>query len=220
MNTSRRFCLLALASITLGLGGCYTEKELVMKPISGGPGTDLELMIPWSDVALDPTISPSTVHVTFGTQVYHADYGGDPTKPGNVGEAAITDGGGTWRQSRGFFYLWQHWILFETDRVRTIVWGTTAVGRFIESAGLDPASEQLFLLCGKAVIIPKDAGVDPVTVDEGQYVIVSGEVGSGIDIAGPFTIPAPAATDLTDEEKDIVTFLGLVTADHADPCSP
>src|SRR5688572_3490039 len=74
----------------------------------GGPGGELTLVIPWMDVPLGSATAKKTVHVTHGGQVYHAEYGADPTG-GAAAAAQLVDGGRAWRQSHGFFYIWGQW---------------------------------------------------------------------------------------------------------------
>jgi hypothetical protein len=179
-----------------------------MNPI-GAPG-DLDVLIPWSDILLPATTDPRTVHITHAGEVFHADYGGDPTNPTSVA-ASIVEGGRTWRQSKGYFYIWGHWRLFETDRTRTITWGTTAIWRAIPPSAAQSGREQIFVECGTVIVIPKDYTEPCRVINQGQYVEITGSPANGIDITSPMPTPSFGP---------IFEFVNRAREGHADPCNP
>ncbi len=188
-------------------------------PVNWLGETETTVVVPWADIAVPPSTERAIVHVLFGGDAYNAEYGGDPTDASTVGEAVIIDGGGTWRQSKGYFYIWGYWRLLDTDRTRTITWGTTVIGRFVPPSNGLPDREQIFVECGRAVVIPKGSGGQPKVVKAGEYVVANGS-GAGVQLSDPKPTPSSTMLGPSPEEQSIIGFLALVRGGHPDPCNP
>lgn len=209
----RNHCLFTLVACGIvGLSGCATFDEHGFGP------PELSLPIAWTEIKLPKATGKKTarVHVTAGDWDYRADYGPDPMVGKGSVQPVISHGGSSYRQIGGFFYLWEHWLLFETDRVRTITWGTDVIGRIIEGGYLGDSSprEQFFVLTGNVVLLPKDGGPS-VLIKQGQYVVVSGDDSSGIAVTSPTAIPqGECKADPQSTEDDIICFLAKVKKIH------
>lgn len=223
MNLRSHLLFTLVACGLVGSFGCATGPNRCGTSGNGhrfSPGKG-EHRLGWTETAM-PVVAGKDwyrAHVIVGPKTwdFQVEYGPDPMVGNGSVEPVVTNGGSSWRQSGGFFYLWERWLLFETDRVRTITWGTEVVGRFLESGylGNSLAREQIFVLSGKVVLLPKDGG-SSVLINKGEYVVVSGDAASGITVTGPTTIPeGDCKQGSQSTEDDIICFLERVSDIHA-----
>jgi len=193
--------------------------------------TDMQISHPEADVSLSATASVKTAHVTHPDGEYVVDYGTDPVNGSGTVSAVVSDNGGTWTllrgpgmgpQGRGFSYLWGYWLLFETDRTRTITWGgiATVSGRMVPPGDGLPERDQVFVLCGEAEVSPNGVSEQgAVRVGKGFYVSATTVEGKVV-FSQPMPIPTPGMGNPPPDAKDIIAFLDAMTATHPDPCNP
>ncbi len=192
------------------------------KPYTGSEG-EMVFPMPWKEYGL-PDLGkerePKEVLLKFGgSGRIHAWYGDDPEKKYSA-DSLIIDGGKGWRLFGGYVYLTGYWKYLETERVRTITWGTDVVARivpgndYVQPDGTSvvtlPDRDQVFVLKGEVWVFPKDIGaVKPVPVKAGEYIYAYKGAAGATKIEGPFPIPK-AGDPLVKDHAVIVPFLEMV----------
>jgi hypothetical protein len=143
--------------------------------------------------------------------VYFAEQEGNRTPM----SAVNTDFGKGWNLQSGYIWLTGFWRMLQTERTRTITWGTSVVARFVKAGtynGVDlPVRDQIFVLEGEVVVFPAPTSASKhVVAKAGQYVVAHHEDGMVV-LTGPFDIPEQGAAEPPDAE-DILNFLEKIGA--------
>ncbi len=222
-------CLVVLALLSASWG-CTDKGDAHSyafgdgKPRTGSDG-ELVFPMPWKEYEL-PDLGeerePEEVLIKFGgsTDRIRALYGDDPERPKSA-DSFVIDGGKGWRLFRGYVYLTGYWRYLETDRVRTITWGTDVVARivpagsYIQPDGMStvslPARDQIFVLKGEVWVFPKDVSVaKSVLVSAGEYIYAHKGAAGDTEIKGPYSIPK-MGDSLVEDYAEIIPFLDMVT---------
>jgi hypothetical protein len=202
----------SLAAVIAATLSCACGRNGVLQNNGEVPAPSDPIELPWPDYPRT-TLAPGesrTEEIHSGSYVYNAHYGAD-TAGGQV-TPVVTDAGLNWRQSSGYFYLWGHWLLFETERTRTITWGTAVAARMLPASGNLPEREQIIIRCGRVLIMPRTptpTTFAPLMLEAGDdggvpipmYVIVT-TVSQGQSDVVTISEPAPLPRTATEPNPD------------------
>lgn len=177
-----------------------------------GPSGSTVYAMPWSDSDVPPleaSREPKTVITKFaGTDRITAVYGDDPEEADSA-DSYLTLGGKGWGLYGGYVYLTGYWRYLETERVRTITWGTEVVVRIAPAGEFKqpddsvvelPDRDQIFVIEGFVYVFPKNDDSKPVRVDEGYFVYAHEDDTGEIVLEGPFENPDDAVAPPADAE--------------------
>lgn len=229
MNTKTPIGYMALAVLLLaGLGCADNARSEALgdgKPYSSGDGK-LVFPMPWNEYelpGLDEEREPKKVTLKFGgTGRIRALYGDDP-EAAKTADSIVVDGGKGWRLYGGFVYLTGYWRYLETERVRTITWGTRVAARiapkgdYVQPDGSTvtlPDRDQIFVIDGDVWVFPKGSSSGkPIPVETGEYVYASTDAATGeVTIEGPYSIPEQGDA-LVEDYAVIIPFLTMVKSE-------
>jgi|GEM_PF-2849970 len=234
--TGKTVSSVLLLAALLGTGACCTRGSRSNMTHNGtpipGPNGELIFPMPWQtyDLPLRQNGAvPKEIDIEYNGQTkIKAVYGPDPEynyfpDPNDgIGHSQLIHGSNGWRLFGGFGYLTGYWNYLETERVRTITWGTDVAARiappFAGSGGVGmlPARDQIFVLDGDVYVFPKNGpSAAPVTVSTGHYIYATGTA-PNIVIHGPFPIPTSVTPPPSDAQV-IFDFLAAVQAALPNP---